>query len=83
MPVLRKLDRIPKIATPDDIRILLTACAGEEPEDLRDRAIVWTLYASGMRATDTSKLTIPQVDLETGIAVIEDGKGDKDRQAFV
>ena len=83
MPVLRKMDRIPKIATPADIRILLTACAGDEPEDLRDRAIVWTLYSSGMRASDTSKLTIPQVDLVTGIAVIEDGKGNKDRQAFV
>jgi site-specific recombinase XerD len=30
MPVLRKMDRIAKIATPADIRILLTACAGLE-----------------------------------------------------
>lgn len=83
MPVLRRLDRIPKIATPADVRMLLSACAGDEPEDLRDRAMIWTIYSSGMRAGDASKLTVTQVDLVTGIAAIEDGKGDKDRQAFV
>ena len=47
MPVLRRLDRIPNFATPADIRILLSACAGDEPDDLRDRAIIWTIYSSG------------------------------------
>lgn len=83
MPVLRKMDRIPKIASPSDIRILLSACAGDEPEDLRDRAMIWITYSSGMRASDVSKMTVPRVDFATGILAIEDGKGDKDRQAFV
>ena len=39
MPVLRRMDRIPKVATPADIRILLSACAGEEPEARRIRRI--------------------------------------------
>lgn len=83
MPVLRGKDRIPKIATPIDVRLLLQACAGEEPEDVRDRAIIWTIYSSGIRASDASNLAMSQVDFATGILTIEDGKGDKDRQAFV
>ena len=83
MPVLRKLDRIPKIASSSDIRILLAACAGDEPEDLRDRAMIWLTYSSGVRAQDVAELTVAKVDFETGILAIEDGKGDKDRQAFV
>ena len=72
--MLRRMGRVPKIATPADIRILLSACAGDEADDLRDRAIVWTLYSSGMRASDISKLTIPQADLATGVLLIENGK---------
>ena len=83
MPVLQADDRIPKIGKPSDVATLLAGCAGDEPEDLRDRALVWTLYSSGIRAADAVGLTIPAIDFETGVLFIEDGKGDKDRQAFI
>jgi site-specific recombinase XerD len=83
MPVLQADDRISKIGKPSDVATLLTGCAGDEPEDLRDRALVWLLYSSGIRAADAVELTIPAVDFETGVLFIEDGKGDKDRQAFI
>jgi site-specific recombinase XerD len=83
MPVLQADDRIPKIGKPSDVALLLAGCAGEEPEDLRDRALVWLLYSSGIRAADAVELTIPAIDFETGVVFIEDGTGDKDRQAFI
>ena len=83
MPVLQADDRIPKIGKPSDVQILLDGCLGDQPEDLRDRAIVWLLYSSGIRAADAVELTIPSIDFETGVLFIEDGKGDKDRQAFI
>lgn len=77
MPVLHRNERIPKIARPFDVRLLLQACAGDKPEDLRDRAIIWTVYSHGIRTSDASNLTVSQVDFATGILTIEDGKGDK------
>lgn len=83
MPVLQADDRIPKIGKPSDVAILLAGCVGDRPEDLRDRALVWLLYSSGVRADDAAELTIPAIDFETGVLFIEDGKGDKDRLAFI
>jgi site-specific recombinase XerD len=83
MPVLQADDRIPKIGKPSDVAILLAGCVGDRPEDLRDRALAWLLYSSGIRAADAAELTILAIDFETGVLLIEDGKGDKDRQAFM
>jgi site-specific recombinase XerD len=83
MPVLHADDRIPKIGKPSDVAILLAGCVGDRPEDLRDRAMVWLLYSSGVRADDAAQLTIPAIDFEKGELFIEDGKGDKDRHAFI
>jgi site-specific recombinase XerD len=83
MPVLRADDRIPKIGKPSDVARLLDGCTGDRPEDLRDRALVWLHYSSGIRADDAVNLTISAIDFETGVLFIEDGKGDKDRQAFI
>ena len=45
MPVLQADDRIPKIGKPSDVALLLAGCEGANPEDLRDRALVWLLYS--------------------------------------
>ena len=34
-------------------------CAGDGPEDLRDRALVWVLYSSGIRAADAVEADDP------------------------
>ncbi len=65
MPVLQADDRIPKIGKPSDVAILLAGCAGDEPEDLRDRALIWMLYSSGSPGRDAANLTIPAIDFET------------------
>jgi len=83
MPVLRADDRIPKVGRPSDVVILLAGCVGNRPEDLRDRAIVYLIYSSGTRADDVANLRIPAVDLGEGRLFIEDGKGNKDREAFI
>jgi site-specific recombinase XerD len=58
MPVLQADDRIPKIGKPSDVELLLAGCAGNRPEDLRDRAMVYLIYSSGIRADDAAQLTI-------------------------
>jgi integrase/recombinase XerD len=45
---------------------------------LRDRAIVLTLFASGLRASELISLKLADIDLEVGVIKVWDGKGGKD-----
>lgn len=46
---------------------------------LRDRAILETLYSTGMRRAELTRLAIHDVDRERGTVMIREGKGKKDR----
>ena len=45
----------------------------------RDRAMMEVLYSTGARAAELLNLRLPDIDLETKIARIRNGKGGKDR----
>jgi integrase/recombinase XerC len=60
---------------------LLDAISGEEPVDLRDRALVELLYATGLRVGELAQLTL--TDLRDGDFIRVMGKGDKERVAPV
>jgi integrase/recombinase XerD len=46
---------------------------------LRDRAILETLYSTGMRRLEIATLKLQDIDLERGTVFIRQGKGNKDR----
>ena len=46
---------------------------------LRDRAILETLYSTGIRRMELTRLSIQDVDRERGTLMIREGKGKKDR----
>lgn len=46
---------------------------------LRDRAILETLYSTGMRAGELCRLELGHVDADRGVVFILEGKGNKDR----
>jgi integrase/recombinase XerD len=50
-----------------------------DPKGLRDRAILETLYSSGIRRTELIHLKLYDVDLKNGTLVVREGKGRKDR----
>jgi integrase/recombinase XerD len=78
---LRRENRIPRvILTPAEARKLLEAAKGKTPRELRDRAILETLYATGIRVSELSKLTPFDVDTEEKTLRILLGKGRKDRK---
>lgn len=52
----------------------LDTCSG-----LRDRAILETLYSTGVRNTELRRLTLADVDLDRGYIVVINGKNKKDR----
>ncbi|MCL4394190.1 MAG: tyrosine recombinase [Chloroflexi bacterium] len=71
--------RLPQILAPDEIDRLLAVTANHStPKGLRDRAILETLYATGVRVTELVSLDIGSVDLD-GRTVHCSGMGAKTR----
>ncbi|MGN6168592.1 MAG: site-specific tyrosine recombinase XerD [Solirubrobacteraceae bacterium] len=70
--------RLPKVLSRDEVQELLRQPQGTSPVALRDRALLETMYACGLRASEAIALERSQVDLEAGI-VRARGKGSKER----
>jgi integrase/recombinase XerD len=72
--------RLPRaILNQADVRHVLDAATDRSPLGLRDRAILETLYATGIRAGELVRLTLRDVDTEDRVLRIVLGKGRKDR----
>jgi integrase/recombinase XerD len=74
-----KLPRgLPKSLTEDDVESLLAAPRVEQALGLRDRAMLETLYASGLRVSELVSLKLSQVSQDMGVVRVM-GKGSKER----
>lgn len=70
--------RLPKDLSEAQIDRLLQAPSVEEPIELRDKAMLELLYATGLRVTELVSLTLNNVSLRQGVVRII-GKGNKER----
>jgi integrase/recombinase XerD len=74
-----KLPRpLPKSLTEQEVEALLSAPRVEAPLGLRDRAMLETLYASGLRVSELVGLKVAQVSQDMGVVRVT-GKGSKER----
>jgi integrase/recombinase XerD len=72
--------RLPKsILTAQEAEAVLAVPDVGTPVGLRDRAILETLYSTGMRRMELVHLKLFDVDGERGTVMIREGKGRKDR----
>jgi site-specific recombinase XerD len=72
--------RLPRgVLTKEEARRLLEATPAEKPRDIRDRAILEVLYATGIRRGELLALSIYDLELSAGRLRIEHGKGDQTR----
>ena len=72
--------RLPRgVLTKAEARRLIEATPTTKPHDIRDRAILETLYATGIRRAELLGLTIYDADLQTATLRIEHGKGNTTR----
>jgi integrase/recombinase XerD len=74
----RSRGRLPKVLTRDEVAKLLAQPRGNSPAAVRDRALLETMYACGLRASEAIALELSQLDLEAGILRAH-GKGSKER----
>lgn len=68
---------LPKTLNAESIAQLL-AFPGNEPIDLRDRAIMELFYSSGLRLAELADLDVDDIDLREGLVAVT-GKGRKSR----
>lgn len=70
--------RLPEVLTRDEVVRLLEAPAGSKPNRVRDRAMLHTMYAAGLRVSELVGLDLGDVNLDDGFVVVS-GKGNKRR----
>jgi len=72
--------RLPRgVLTKSEARRLIEATPTTKPRDVRDRAMLETLYATGIRRAELIALSIYDADLQAATLRIEHGKGNTTR----
>jgi integrase/recombinase XerD len=74
----RRGRRLPHVLTRDEVNRLLSEADSTEPAGLRDRALLETMYACGLRASETIGLELADLDLDEQVLRAR-GKGSKER----
>ncbi len=69
---------IPRFLTHREVEKLMGAIGGDKPEEIRDRAMLELLYATGMRVSELVSLRLDSVDLRERFVKVK-GKGEKER----
>ena len=77
----RQVRSLPKvILSQEQIEALLRQPDIDGITGVRDRALLEVLYASGLRRSEAVRLQLPEVDLNSGILTVRQGKGRRDRR---
>ena len=67
------------VLTIDEVEQVLSSVTLDKPTDLRDRAILETLYSTGIRRKELAGLKWVDLDVNGGAITVRQGKGQKDR----
>lgn len=74
----KRLRRVPRVLSPEEVARLLEATA-----NLRDRTILTTIYAGGLRLGEALRLKLADVDSRRMVLRIEKSKNGKDRYVML
>lgn len=69
--------KLPEIMTMEEAERLLEQPAGETPKELRDKAMLELLYATGIRVTELITLKQKDINLKLGYIVCRDGSRER------
>lgn len=69
--------KLPKIMTVEEVTRLLEQPKGNEPKELRDKAMLELLYATGIRVTELISLRIEDVNLQTDCVVCREANKER------
>lgn len=69
--------KAPVILTVDEVSCLLMQPAGHGPKEIRDKAMLELLYATGIRVSELIHLKVADVNLPVGFIVCRDGSKER------
>jgi integrase/recombinase XerD len=75
----RKTRSLPQVLSESDIAQLIETPDLYTALGLRDRALMEVLYATGIRLAEAHKLDLYDVDTASGLLIVRQGKGGRDR----
>ena len=78
LPLPRLPKTLPQPLSRDEIAELVAAPAGDTPLEIRDRALLELLYASGLRIAEVCSVRLENLDEDGGVIRVT-GKGNKTR----
>lgn len=73
---------LPECLTEQEVELLLSLPGTKRPQDIRDKACLELMYASGIRASEVSDLKIKSINFDEGYLRVR-GKGEKERMVPV
>jgi integrase/recombinase XerC len=78
----RQDKKLPHFMTEPDVAKLVSMPSGEGPLELRDCAILETLYSAGVRVGELCAITVEDLDMVEGLITVR-GKGRRERLALL
>ena len=69
--------KMPEILTTDEVNRLLDQPKGTTPKDIRDRAMLELLYATGIRVSELIGLKVSDVNLQIGYIICRDARKER------
>lgn len=64
--------KAPEIMTPDEVVRLLEQPSGNSPKEIRDKAMLELLYATGIRVTELITLKVPDINMQMNFILCRD-----------
>lgn len=64
--------KLPGIMSTEDVVRLIEQPKGDKPKELRDRAMLELLYATGIRVTELISLKVSDINMQTGCVICRD-----------
>jgi len=74
----KKSIKIPNILSEEEVFKII-----QSPENIKHRAILWTIYSGGLRISELTNLRIADINSEDGYIFVKDAKGKKDRKTIL
>jgi site-specific recombinase XerD len=71
--------RLPDAPKPNDVERIVDSFGGDDPLNVRNRALVELVYSAGLRSAEAIGLDLGDVDFEQELVHVRKGKGAKDR----
>lgn len=74
----KKSIQLPNVLSKEEVQKII-----QSPENIKHRAILWTIYSAGLRISELINLRVSDIHSKEGYIFVKDSKGKKDRKTIL